>query len=121
MSLNFSYHKCIVKKCLPLLHDENVGYHLFPKDLDRKNHWIQIMKPENLSLECKGLYLCSRHFDKNQYGKSALKKTAVPYLQSKYAIAIEESTNNKKLAISRCKLGNLFRYMNKDLTIKTSS
>ena len=111
MSFKYSYHRCSVKKCLPPSHNENVRNHAFPKDLDRRNYWIQIMKPENLSLNCK-LSLCSRHFKEDQYVKSLLKKTAVPYLSSKYAITIGEPTSNKKLATLRSKLGNLLGYMN---------
>ena len=109
MSLKFETHLCCVKKCLPPHEKENIKYHAFPKSLDRKNYWIQLMKPINLALNCR-MFLCSRHFKENQYGKKNLKPTAEPFLSTMYSVTDEKNKNIFWKSFYDTKKGNRYNY-----------
>lgn len=56
------------------------GYHLFPKNKDRKKLWAKAIKrPELAKSQCTYLRLCRHHFTENDF--RAVKSSTGKYLQ----------------------------------------
>ncbi|XP_055943766.1 uncharacterized protein LOC129974966 isoform X3 [Argiope bruennichi] len=80
--------------------DCSVSFHSFPKDEKRRKVWLARLKRENFTVR-DSTKICSKHFasacfDREKFGGSWLKKTAVPTL---FDFHLQPKTNGKKRII----------------------
>ncbi|XP_011859996.1 PREDICTED: THAP domain-containing protein 2-like [Vollenhovia emeryi] len=94
-SANMSF--CIVYKCknrhskknaeqieMEKIFNRKISYHLFPKDIERRQKWLKALQLENYEPK-KSAAVCSSHFKDTDYeinhANRKLKKDAVPHVR----------------------------------------
>ncbi|CAH2083751.1 unnamed protein product [Euphydryas editha] len=99
---------CAVRDCTSSSRiNKDLKFHQFPHTEERCKLWIDACRrfdlvektPENL----KNMYICSLHFQEQMYGKSSLKKTAIPVLhlpnRNTYSVYTQTDPTNRGVEI----------------------
>lgn len=102
---------CIITGCSNNLkatkqHDKDVSYHIFPKNPQRRNAWMNNIK-QPFKFNADTSYVCSKHFVSDDFEcnslkeqllnikvKRQLKRTAIPSINMPNTLEEEKLTNN---------------------------